>query len=86
MNRTDAWSEVEALILGMCALQESKVLALARRLKPGLTAEDVRNPHDHRELDDADFNYEDGMLAGLHAALTAVRARRVENSDSETAT
>lgn len=75
---TDAWDEVERMLQGMIDLQETKVLALARRLKPGLTAEDVRNAHDHRELDDADLQFEDGTLAGLLAAQAAVRARRRE--------
>ncbi len=74
----DAWDEVERMLQGMIDLQETKVLALARRLKPGLTAEDVRNAHDHRELDDADLQFEDGTLAGLLAAQAAVRARRRE--------
>ena len=77
---TDAWDEVERMLQGMIDLQETKVLALARRLKPGLTAEDVRNAHDHRELDDADLQFEDGTLAGLLAAQAAVRARRREGS------
>ena len=33
--------------------QKDKVLSLARRLLPGLTAEDIRNPHDFPDLDDA---------------------------------
>jgi hypothetical protein len=73
---TDAWDEVERMLQTMIDLQETKVLALARRLKPGLTAEDVRNAHDHPELDDADLQFEDGTLAGLLAAQAAVRARR----------
>lgn len=77
---TDAWDEVERMLQSMIDLQETKVLALARRLKPGLTAEDVRNAHDHRELDDADLQFEDGTLAGLLAAQAAVRARRREAS------
>lgn len=70
-----AWREVESLLSAMAAQQEEKVLALARRLRPGLTAEDVRNAHDYTELRDADFNYEDGMLAGLNCGLSALRAR-----------
>ena len=73
------WDEVEATLASLIALQESKTLALARRLRPGLTAEDIRNPHDYVELDDSDFHYEDGMLAGLLAAQAALRARRREN-------
>jgi hypothetical protein len=78
MNNT-VWDEVEATLASLVALQESKTLALARRLRPGLTAEDIRNPHDYTELDDSDFHYEDGMLAGLLAAQAALRARRREN-------
>jgi hypothetical protein len=74
----DPWDEIERILREMVALQESKVLALARRLKPGLTAEDLRNAHDHPELDDPDLQFEDGMLAGLLAAQTALRARRRE--------
>lgn len=73
-----AWAEAEALIESMATQQESKVLGLARRLKPGVTAEDVRNPHDFPELNDSDFHYEDGLLAGLQFALAALRARRRE--------
>lgn len=77
---TDVWDEVERMLQSMIDLQETKVLALARRLKPGVTAEDVRNAHDHRELDDADLQFEDGTLAGILAAQAAVRARRREGA------
>lgn len=71
---------VEAMLSAMIDHQERKVLALARRLKPGVTAEDIRNPHDFSELDDGDYHYEDGLLNGLLAALSAVRARMRELS------
>ncbi len=57
-------------------LQREKVLALARRLKPGLTLEDVQNPHDFPELDDCDWHYEDGVLTGIQTVRAALRARR----------
>jgi predicted metal-binding protein len=57
-------------------LQRTKVVALARRLKPGLTAEDIRNPHDFPELVDPDWHYEDGVLTGIQSVISAVRARR----------
>jgi hypothetical protein len=61
----------------MADAQERKVLALARRLVPHLTPEDLRNPHDFAPLvESAEFNYEDGILAGLRAAEMAVRATR----------
>lgn len=75
-----ALESVDEMLQEMIELQEKKTLALARRLRPGVTSEDIRNPHDFAELDDADYHYEDGMLNGLQAALSAVRARMRELS------
>jgi hypothetical protein len=69
------WHEVEALVGEVQSLQRSKVLELARRLRPGLTLEDLRNPHDFPELGDPDWQYEDGVLAGIETVLSAVRAQ-----------
>jgi hypothetical protein len=71
-----AWDEVEQLLVSMEELQTKKVADLARRLRPGLTAEDLRNPHDFPELDDNDWHYEDGVLTGIQSVLSAVRAKR----------
>jgi hypothetical protein len=72
-----SWDTVERVLGEMIVQQETKVLALARRLVPGLTVEDVRNPHDFVPLmESAEFNYEDGILAGLKAAEIALRAAR----------
>ncbi|HEY1958386.1 MAG TPA: (2Fe-2S) ferredoxin domain-containing protein [Polyangiaceae bacterium] len=57
-------------------LQREKVLALARRLNPRLTLEDVQNPHDFPELDDPDWHYEDGVLTGIQTVRAALRAKR----------
>lgn len=66
---------VERLLAEMIVAQEAKVLALARRLVPALTPEDVLNPHDFPALvASAEFNYEDGILAGLRAFAMAMRA------------
>jgi hypothetical protein len=73
---TTTWREVEDLVVEMEELQRRKVLELARRLRPGLTPEDIANPHDFPELGDADWQYEDGMLAGVQTVMAAVRARR----------
>jgi hypothetical protein len=54
--------------------QSAKVLDLARRLRPGLTAEDIRNPHDFPDLDDPDWHFEDGQLAGIQSVRFALRA------------
>ncbi len=66
----DIESEIDALE----ELQKKKVLDLARRLKPGLTLEDIQNPHDFPELADPDWHYADGVLAGIQSVRSAVRA------------
>jgi len=72
-----AWDAVERLLAEMGTAQDAKVLALARRIVPHLTPEDLRNPHDFPPLmESPEFNYEDGILAGLRAAEVAVRAAR----------
>jgi hypothetical protein len=53
--------------------QRVKVVDLARRLVPHLTAEDLRNPHDFPDLDDPDWHFEDGQLAGIQAVRFALR-------------
>jgi hypothetical protein len=68
------WREIDALLASMEELQIGKVIALARRLKPGLTLEDVRNPHDFPELADPDWHYEDGVLTGIQSVRMALRA------------
>jgi hypothetical protein len=74
-----AFDGVERLLEAMIVQQDDKVLTLARRILPHLTPEDVRNPHDFAELtENAEWNYEDGILAGLRAAQIAVRAARRE--------
>jgi hypothetical protein len=70
-----AWTEVERLAIELEELQRRKVIDLARRLLPGLTLEDVRNPHDFPELLDPDWQYEDGILTGIQSVLAALRAR-----------
>ncbi len=72
-----SWDAVERLLADMADMQDRKVLALARRILPHVTPEDLRNPHDFPALVEcAEFNYEDGILAGLRAAEIAVRAAR----------
>ena len=68
------WDEIEEIVHAMEELQRGKVIDLARRLKPNLTMEDIRNPHDFPELDDADWHYADGVLTGIQSVLAAVRA------------
>jgi hypothetical protein len=80
------WDGIDAILDAMEALQIAKVIDLARRLKPGLTLEDVRNPHDFPELGDPDWHYEDGVLTGIQSVRTALRARargRTENGGEQ---
>ena len=74
----ERWADVDALVASMEELQIGKVFDLARRLKPGLTLEDMRNPHDFPELEDTDWHYEDGILTGIQSVRSAIRARMIE--------
>lgn len=69
-------TEIDREIDELEELQRKKVLDLARRLKPGLTLEDIQNPHDFPELDDPDWHYADGVLTGIQSVRSAIRARR----------
>ncbi len=67
--------DLDALFDQMITQQRARVLALARRLNPRMTPDDVLSPHDIPELaGDPRFNFEDGLLAGLISAQMAVRA------------
>jgi ADP-ribose pyrophosphatase len=66
----------ESLLVELEQMQRRKVLELARRLRAGLTREDILNPHDFPELDDPDWQHEEGVLTGIASALAAVRGRR----------
>ncbi len=68
------WSAIDQIMREMEELQTQKVFALARRLKPNLTLEDMRNPHDFPELGDTDWHYEDGILTGIQSARAALAA------------
>jgi hypothetical protein len=71
------WDDVERVLDEMTRAQEQKLLALARRLVPHATPEDLRNPHDFAPLlESAEFNFEDGILAGLLSAAAALRLTR----------
>jgi hypothetical protein len=68
-------NEPLAILAALVAQQEAKLRACAARINPRLTADDLLQPHDFPELArDAEFNYEDGVLAGLRSAAAAIRA------------
>lgn len=71
---------VDRLMLELIALQENKVLDLANKIHPGLSSEDIRNPHDFPDLiADSGWNFEDGILSGLKSAHIALRAKIAES-------
>jgi hypothetical protein len=67
-------SELNRELDALEELQKKKVLDLARRLRPGLTLEDVQNPHDFPELDDPDWHYADGVLTGIATVKSTLAA------------
>ncbi len=78
MSTSRISTELDRLI----ELQRAKCLALARRLKPGLTEDDLTQPHDFPELLGSwHWNYEDGILAGLLSARALVLRMRSEDSE-----
>jgi hypothetical protein len=71
---TDPTEAFASEIGSMIEQQRAKLLDLARRLRPGLTADDIAQPHDFTELaENWHWNYEDGFLAGLLAAELTFR-------------
>jgi hypothetical protein len=69
----DVLGKVQAILDAMEETQKAKVIDLARRIRPGLTAEDIRNPHDFPDLDDPDWHFEDGQLTGIQSVQFAIR-------------
>ncbi len=60
----------------MIERQRERVLAVARRLRPTLAADDLSSAHAIQELQrDPEFEFEAGQLAGLRAAKIALEAR-----------
>ena len=70
------WSAIEETLAKQEKLEAERVLELARRLHPGLTAEDIRNPHDFPALEDTDWHCADGVLTGIQSAANSLRAMR----------
>lgn len=69
--------DADRLLEEMIEAQRTRLLALALRLAPGVTPEDLLQPHDHPALTASpEFNFEDGILAGYLAVRAALRANR----------
>ncbi|MDQ6893131.1 MAG: hypothetical protein M3167_10675 [Acidobacteriota bacterium] len=72
-----AGRDVESLLEEMIASQGERLHALAARIAPHLTGDDLLQPHDHPEIrNHPDFQFEDGILAGYLAVRAALRASR----------
>lgn len=72
---TKTFLAVERTIVEMIAHQEARVRRLAARVVPEVTLDDLLSPDDVPRLaSDPEFMYEDGTLAGLMSAHTALRA------------
>jgi hypothetical protein len=82
MNETELFDAIDREVHAIEEVQTKKVIELARRLLPNLTAEDIRNPHDFPELNDPDWQYEDGVLAGIQSVRIALRALRNRRQDA----
>lgn len=68
---------VAALVDQMIESQRARLMELARRIDPSLSADDLMQPHDHPKVaKHPDFQFEDGILAGYLAVRAALRARR----------
>lgn len=68
--------QIDEVIEDLIAYQHKRVVELARRINPRLTHDDVWNPIDFPELQThAEWNYEDGILAGYRSAQMAIRSR-----------
>jgi hypothetical protein len=78
--KTFSLAELEHLLDELETLQAQKVIDLARRLRPGLTPDDIKNPHDFPELGDSDWHYEDGILTGIQSVRSALRSKAPQDS------
>ncbi len=68
-------AEMDRLLEQMGNHQRAKVFRAAQALRPTITEEDIAQPHDIPELrDNASWNYEDGVLAGILCAQMAIRS------------
>lgn len=76
-DRPDDRESISALVDEMIESQRVRLMDLARRIDPSLSADDLMQPHDHPKVAaNPDFQFEDGILAGYLAVRAALRARR----------
>lgn len=75
-DREQIVSSIEQLFKQLIEQQRRRVLSMAQRLDPQLTEDDIAQPHDFPKLaESAEWNYEDGLLAGYLSAQMALRVQ-----------
>ena len=73
---TGGGKQIEKLLEELIEAQRQRLTKLAGRILPEATQDDLLQPHDHPALaSHAEFNFEDGILAGYLAVRAAVRAQ-----------
>ncbi|MCH9612459.1 MAG: hypothetical protein S4CHLAM102_09490 [Chlamydiia bacterium] len=69
-------ADIEKVLEDLIAYQQKRVMKEAESIIPNITAEDVLQPFDYPELEmSPTFRYEEGVLAGMLAAQTALRSK-----------
>ena len=69
--------ELLDLLEEMILQQKAKLLECGSTFHPNLTTDDLLQPNDYPELEqNPHFRYEEGVLAGLQMAQTALQAIR----------
>lgn len=77
---------IDAAFEEICHQQRVRLLNLARTIEPRVTFEDILNPQSFDALmQDMQFNYEDGYLAGLLAAQTSLKRKVLRPLEQGTA-
>lgn len=67
---------VKEILEELVEQQRGKLLKLAREFVPQATSDDILQPNDFEELEsNVLFRYEEGVLAGILAASSALRAQ-----------
>lgn len=70
-----SWDDVDAVLIELVEFHKAELLKSGRRIVPHLTSDDVMQPNDFSELEyNPYFRYDEGVLAGVQAARTALSA------------
>jgi hypothetical protein len=68
---------LQKLLEEMINSQEKKLMAIAEKIRPNITSDDLLQPFDYKELDFHPlFRHEEGILEGLKMVDTAFKSLR----------